>query len=267
MDKPDSAPTISDAIERLRLRGPLVHNITNYVVMNITANALLAAGASPAMAHAVEEAAEFASIASALVINIGTLSPRWVEAMELAANAAVAKNVPWILDPVAAGATAYRTRTAAALAKLTPAVIRGNASEIMALAGETAGARGVDSTQGSDAARDAARRLADATGAVVAVTGAVDYITDGRRMVGIANGDVMLTRVTGTGCSATALIGAFLGAGLAPYEAAAAGLAMISIAAELAMSKASGPGSFAVALIDALATIDDGVVATRVRLR
>jgi len=263
MDRPD----IGNAIERLRGRAPLVHNITNYVVMNITANALLAAGASPAMVHAVEEAGEFAGIASALVINIGTLSPPWVEAMELAATAAVKKGVPWILDPVAAGATAYRTRTAAALTQLKPSVIRGNASEIMALAGEAGAAKGVDSMRGSDAARDAARRLAQTTSAIVAVTGAVDYITDGQRMVGIASGDVMLTRVTGTGCSATALIGAFLGAGLTPYDAAAAGLAMIGIAAELALPRASGPGSFAVALIDALAIIDDGIVATRLRLQ
>jgi hydroxyethylthiazole kinase len=263
MDRPD----IGNAIGRLRQRAPLVHNITNYVVMNITANALLAAGASPAMVHAAEEAGEFAGIAGALVINIGTLSPHWVTAMELAANAAVSKGVPWILDPVAAGATAYRTKTAAALAKLKPSVIRGNASEIMALAGESGAAKGVDSTQGSEAATNAARHLARSTGATVAVTGAVDYITDGSRMIGIANGDAMLTRVTGTGCSATALIGAFLGAGLAPYDAAAAGLAMISIAAELALPKANGPGSFAVALIDALASVDDGTVATRVHLR
>jgi len=187
--------------------------------------------------------------------------------MELAATAAVKKGVPWILDPVAAGATAYRTRTAAALTQLKPSVIRGNASEIMALAGEAGAAKGVDSMRGSDAARDAARRLAQTTSAIVAVTGAVDYITDGQRMVGIASGDVMLTRVTGTGCSATALIGAFLGAGLTPYDAAAAGLAMIGIAAELALPRASGPGSFAVALIDALAIIDDGIVATRLRLQ
>ena len=261
MDKPD----LTSAMTRLRRRAPLVHNITNYVVMNITANALLAVGASPAMVHAVEEAAEFASLAQALVINIGTLSPRWVEAMELAAGAATRTGVPWILDPVAAGATAYRTATAGRLMKLKPAVIRGNASEIMALAGEAGGAKGVDSTRGSDAAIDAAKRLALATSAVVAATGAVDYISDGTRLAGIANGDIMLTRVTGTGCSATALIGAFLGAGLPPFEAAAAGLATIGIAADLAIVGAKGPGSFAVALIDALAGLDDATIAAKMR--
>jgi hydroxyethylthiazole kinase len=261
---PVERPDLTLAIATLRKRAPLVHNITNYVVMNITANALLAVGASPAMVHAVEEAAEFAGIAQALVINIGTLSPRWVEAMDLAARAATKGGAPWILDPVAAGATAYRTEMAGRLAKLKPAVIRGNASEIMALAGQAGAARGVDSTQGSDAAIDAARRLAEATGAIVAVTGAVDYITDGNRLAGLANGDIMLTRVTGTGCSATALIGAFLGAGLPAFHAAAAGLATIGIAAEIALPGARGPGSFAVALIDALATIDDPTLAAKV---
>jgi hydroxyethylthiazole kinase len=246
--------------------------------MNFTANALLAVGASPAMVHALDEAAEFAPLAQALVINIGTLSPPWVAAMLRAAAAANAAGVPWVLDPVAAGATAYRLSTAKALAELKPAVVRGNASEILALAGSPAGGsgspialpaggRGVDSTAGSEAAQDAARRLAAATGGVVAVTGAVDYVTDGSRMAGIANGDVMLTRVTGTGCSATALTGAFLGAGLAPFDAAAAALAALGVAAERAMAGDPGPGSFAVALIDALYRLDDAGLAAGARFR
>jgi len=256
---------LTSAIERLRARTPLVHNITNFVVMNTTANALLAVGASPAMVHAVEEAADFVPLAQALVINIGTLSAHWVEAMERAAETAHARGVPWILDPVAAGATAYRTETARRLIDRKPSVIRGNASEIMSLAGEAGAARGVDSTKGSDAARDAAERLAKSSGAVVAVTGAVDYIADGKRMAALANGDPMLARVTGTGCMATALIGAFLGAGLAPFDATAAGLATIGIAAEAAIRGANGPGSFQVALIDALYRIDDAALAAGVR--
>ena len=153
-------PDLADALARLRARGPLVHNITNYVVMNTTANALLAIGASPAMVHALPEAAAFAPLAQALVINIGTLSPAWVEAMEQAAAAANAAGVPWILDPVAAGATAYRSDASKRLLALGPAIVRGNASEIMALAGDTGAAgKGVDSTEGSDAARAAARAL------------------------------------------------------------------------------------------------------------
>jgi hydroxyethylthiazole kinase len=194
-------PQIHDAIARLRARTPLVHNITNYVVMNTTANALLAIGASPAMVHALPEVEGFAGIAQALVINIGTLSPAWVEAMEKAAVAANAAGVPWILDPVAAGATAYRTEVLLRLLALGPAIVRGNASEIMALAGETGAAgKGVDSTRGSEAAREAAAALAQRGKCVAAITGAVDYVTDGTRMNGIANGDPMLSRVTGTGC-------------------------------------------------------------------
>lgn len=256
---------LTSAIERLRARTPLVHNITNFVVMNTTANALLAIGASPAMVHALDEVADFAPLAQALVINIGTLSPHWVEAMERAAEAANATGVPWILDPVAAGATAYRTATATRLIGLKPAVIRGNASEILSLAGEAGATRGVDSTQGSETAQDAARRLATRSGAVVAVTGAVDYVTDGTRMAGLANGDPMLARVTGTGCMATAMIGAFLGAGLAPFEASAAGLTAMGVAAETAIAGANGPASFQVALIDGLYRLDDPALAAGLR--
>ncbi len=260
--------SLSGAIERLRTRGPLVHNITNYVVMNTTANALLAIGASPAMVHALPEVEAFAPLAQALVINIGTLSPPWVEAMEKAASAANAAGVPFVLDPVAAGATAYRTEVSMRLLGLGPAIVRGNASEIMALAGESGAAgKGVDSTQGSDAARDAARALAREAQCVVAVTGVVDYVTDGDRMVGIANGDAMLSRVTGTGCMATALCGAFLGAGRAPLDAAVAGLAAMGVASEQAIVGAKGPASFQVALIDAFHNLDDAALGAGVRLR
>ena len=261
---PQSLPT--DALERLRASAPLVHNITNYVVMNSTANALLAIGASPAMVHAVEEAAEFAGIASSLVINIGTLSPTWVTAMEQAATVANQTGKPWILDPVAAGATGFRRETTARLAQLKPAVIRGNASEIMALAGLAAAGKGVDSADSSAAATDAARRLAQETGAVVAVTGAVDYVIDGAVMIGLANGDPMLARVTGTGCMATALIGAFLGAGLQPLEATVAGLAAMGVAAETAIIGANGPASFQISLIDGLYQLDDASLQSGIRM-
>ncbi len=257
----------TSAISQLRARAPLVHNITNYVVMNTTANALLAIGASPAMVHAVEEVEDFAPLAQALVINIGTLSPHWVAAMERAAMAATAGSVPWVLDPVAVGATPYRTRIVQRLLALKPAVIRGNASEIMAIAGALASAgKGVDSTESSAAALSAAGRLARETGAVVAVTGATDYVSDGTRTVAVANGDVMLTRVTGTGCMATALIGAFLGAGLPPFAAATTGLTALGVAAELAIARAAGPGSFQVALFDALHALDDATLHARARL-
>jgi hydroxyethylthiazole kinase len=259
---------LSEALARLRAKGPLVHNITNYVVMNTTANALLAIGASPAMVHALPEVAAFTPLAQALVINIGTLSPPWVEAMEKAAAAANAAGVPWILDPVAAGATAYRTEVSNRLIGLGPAIIRGNASEIMALAGDIGAAgKGVDSTEGSDAAREAARALATRAKCVVAVTGVIDYVTDGEAMTGIANGDPMLSRVTGTGCTATALCGAFLGAGLPAFDAAIAGLAALGVAAETAIGEARGPGSFQVALLDALYNLDSAALAAGANLR
>ncbi len=261
-------PDLHDAIARLRARAPLIHNITNYVVMNSTANALLAIGASPAMVHALPEVEDFAPLAQALVINIGTLSPPWVEAMERAAVAATAAGVPFVLDPVAAGATRYRTEVSLRLLALRPAIVRGNASEIMALAGESgASGKGVDSTKTSEAARDAAAALARQARCVVAVTGAVDYVTDGERMTGIANGDPLLSRVTGTGCMATALCGAFLGAGLPAFDAAVAGLATMGVAAEQAIVGAKGPASFQVALIDAFHNLDDAALAAGVRLR
>jgi hydroxyethylthiazole kinase len=254
-------------IARLRAAAPLIHNITNYVVMNTTANALLAIGASPAMVHAVEEVEAFAPLARALVINIGTLSGPWVEAMERAAKAANAATVPWVLDPVAVGATPFRTEAAGRLARLGPAVVRGNGSEILALSGAAGSApKGVDSAHGSDAAREAARHLATTLGTVVAVTGAVDYVTDGRRTTAIANGHPMLIRVTGTGCTATALIGAFLGAGLPAFDAAVAGLVALGVAAESAAGRSRGPGSFQVELFDALHALDDETLAAKARL-
>lgn len=246
------SPVVVPVLSRLRRTQPLVHNITNFVVMNYTANALLAVGASPAMVHAPDEAAEFAAISSALVINIGTLDAIFVEGMERAIEAATTKGVPWVLDPVGVGATTYRTGVAMKLASLRPAVIRGNAGEISALAGRRdAASRGVDSLSPSEAAIEAGRALADRTGAVVAITGATDYVIGPDGVTEIGGGDPMSQRVTGTGCTATALIGACL-AVAPPREAALAALSLMKAAAERAASSAQAPGSFAVALIDAL---------------
>lgn len=253
------------AVQRVRERAPLVHNITNYVVMNNTANALLAIGASPVMAHAAEEVEELVAISGALVINIGTLSSPWIAAMRLAAHRARALGKPWLLDPVGVGATSLRNQTAAALSALGPSVIRGNGSEILALAGATAITKGVDSTQSSSAALDAARELARATGGVVAVTGAIDYVTDGQRLCTIQNGHPLMARVTGLGCSASALIGAFLAVEPDPLSATAYALATFGVAGELAAEGAPGPGSLQLRLLDALHTLDRGALAARVR--
>ena len=256
------------SLARLREIAPLVHNVTNYVVMNSTANALLAVGASPAMAHAVEEVEDFTAISRALVINIGTLSPHWVDAMRRAAGRAQRDGIPWVLDPVGAGATAYRTSVGADLAGRRPTVIRGNASEIMVLAGVLAAAgKGVDSTQATETALRPARTLARATGALVAMTGAVDYVTDGERLVEIRNGHSMMARVTGLGCTATAIVGAFVGANDAPFAATVAALATLGVAGELAAEQASGPGSLQLMLLDALHRLDEATLIDRARVQ
>jgi hydroxyethylthiazole kinase len=228
--------------------------------MDVTANALLAIGASPAMVHAVEEVEEFVAIASALVVNIGTLSPMWVRAMELAASRARELGKPWVLDPVGAGATSYRTTTAASLARRGPTVIRGNASEILALAGTGAVARGVDSVHESDSAAEVARALASELGCVVAVTGATDYVTDGERTLRVQNGHPLMTRVTALGCTASALVGAFLVVNPDPVEAAAQALAILGLAGEIAAADSPGPGSLRWRILDALHGLDEGAL-------
>ncbi|HEX8695625.1 MAG TPA: hydroxyethylthiazole kinase [Longimicrobium sp.] len=239
----------------LRRQSPLVHCITNYVAMDVTANTLLALGAAPAMVHAAEEVEEFVGIASALLINIGTLSPAWVESMHLAADRAVELGKPWVLDPVGAGATAYRTETARDLARRSPAAVRGNASEILALAGAAGRTRGVDSTQTADEAREAARDLAGELGCIVAVTGEVDYVTDGSGVLAVRHGHPMLTRVTALGCALSAVCAAFLAVERSPGSAAAA-LALFGLCGEEAARPAVGPGSFRVRLLDALYALD-----------
>lgn len=245
------------ALERLRAAAPLVHCITNYVAMDVAANALLAVGASPAMVHAREEAEEFVGIAAALTVNIGTLSPAWVESMERAADRAVALGTPWVLDPVGAGATRYRTDVARGLAGRRPTVVRGNASEILTLAGEVGGTRGVDSTRGADEARPAAEALARALGCVVAVTGATDYATDGRRTLAVLHGHPLMTRVTALGCALTGVTGAFLAVEPDPLAAAAYALALFGLAGERAAEGAAGPGTLRTALMDALHSLPD----------
>lgn len=255
------------SLHAIRARRPLIHNITNFVSMEVVANGLLALGASPAMVHAGEEVEDFVAIANALVVNIGTLSPEWVTSMERAGARAAALDLPWVLDPVAAGATPYRTRTAAALAMAGPSVVRANASEVLALAGATgAPTRGVDSSHTAEAALGAARELARTIGTVVAVTGAVDYVTDGERLLRVSNGDPMMTRVTALGCVASAVVGAFLTVERDPLEAAAQGLAVFGLAGERAAAASAGPGSLRWQIIDQLALLDEATVLAGVRI-
>jgi hydroxyethylthiazole kinase len=252
---------------RIRERRPLVHQITNYVVMNETANATLALGALPVMAHAREEVEEMVRLAGALVINIGTLSPPWVEAMLLAGRAANDAGVPVVLDPVGAGATTYRTETARRILEaVRVAVLRGNAGEVATLVGVEAEVRGVESMSGGADAGELARRAASALGVVASVTGAVDHVSDGARTVAIANGHELLATVTGTGCMSSAITGCFLAAGEDTLEAAAEALVAFGIAGEDAAVTARGPGTFHANLYDALAALDPASLDGRARI-
>ena len=251
----DMAQKAAESLRLVRDKRPLIHNITNYVVMNYTANALLACGASPVMAHAVEEVEEMVSIAGALVLNIGTLSLPWIEAMLRAGRRANELHVPVILDPVGAGATRLRTDSAKRLIEgLSIDVIRGNASEILSLTEEKlrVGTKGVDSVHTVDQVVETAMILAKELGTTLAITGAVDLITDGERICHVMNGHEMMSYVTGTGCTATAIIGAFLAVCPNPLEAATTGLSYFGLAGERAVVRAFGPGSFQIALLDAL---------------
>jgi hydroxyethylthiazole kinase len=253
-------------IERIRAEAPLIHNITNYVVMNTTANALLAIGASPIMAHAVEEVEEMAGIARALVINMGTLSTPWVEAMILAGRVARRRGIPVVFDPVGSGATCYRSETALRLiAETRPAIIRGNASEIRSLAGAGGGTKGVDSAHAAEDSVGAAHALAARAECVVSMSGSVDVIVGAGREIRVSNGDPMMARVTGMGCTATALTGAFAAVNTAPEEAAAHAMAALGIAGEMAAERAGGPGSFQMQLLDALYRIDAPEIERRLR--
>ena len=262
-----STDVLSAAVAAVRSQRPLVHNITNYVVMNNSANALLAIGASPVMAHWKDEMEEMTAIAGALVINIGTLDRGWIDGMKAAGVAASRRGTPIVLDPVGAGATSQRTAVAVELIELCrPTIIRGNGSEIMTVAGawskhlgssgqegeKSAKSKGVDSSASSDDAVQAAIRLAQQTGAVVVISGATDYITDGKVVHTVEGGDEIMTAVTGMGCTATALTGAFAAVCKDPMTAAVAAMAVMSAAGEKAAAQARGNGSMQMHFLDEL---------------
>ena len=243
-------------LRAVRERKPLVHNITNFVVMNYTANALLAMGASPVMAHAIGEVEEMVSHAGALVLNIGTLTEEWVAAMIAAGRKATEKKIPIVLDPVGSGATRLRTESARKILSQTRvSVLRGNASEILSLQDENSRTKGVDAVHGVDEAARTAGILAAELGSTLAITGPVDLITDGRRTVRVANGHPLMASVTGTGCTATAAVGAFLAVDPDSVSAAATALAFFGLAGEVAGASATAPGSFMIKMLDALFTI------------
>ena len=264
---PFGAAAIAEDLGAIRDRAPLVHNVTNFVVMQQTANALLAIGASPIMAHAEAELDELLALAGALVLNIGTLDAHWISAMERALSAARGRALPVVLDPVGAGASRLRTETALRLlGRGGVTILRANASEILALAGAAGATKGVDSTHASDAAREAAHGMAIRYGCAVAVSGAVDYCIDGTREVSVNNGVAMMTRITGMGCTASALCGAFGAVQPDALRAAVDAMAVMGIAGELALAAARGPGTMAASFFDALHQIGRAELDGRLRV-
>ena len=248
-----TSDVLSAAIAAVRTQSPLVHNITNYVVMNNSANALLAIGASPVMAHWVCEMEEMTAIAGALVLNIGTLDDKWIDGMLIAGKAAMRRGTPIVLDPVGVGATSQRTEAAMEIIEhCRPTIIRGNASEIMALVDASVKSKGVDSSASSDDALESAKRLAVDTGAVVVISGATDYITNGTDVYTVEGGSTMMTTVTGMGCTSTAIVGAFAAVVEDPMIAATAAMAVMSLAGERAAEYSRGNGSMQVNFLDEL---------------
>ena len=270
-----SRDALADEVARLlslmRAQRPLVQAVTNYVSMDVAANALLAIGASPAMVHAPEEAEDFGAIASALVVNIGTLSQPWVVGMEAAADVAGRLGRPWVLDPVGVGATRFRDETTRRLLLKKPTIVRGNASEIMASArvaglhGEAVAPKGVDSAHEVNAARGPAMALALHQKCVVAATGAVDLVTDGERVIELANGSPLMTKVTALGCALSAVIAAFAAVTPDALMASAAAIGVYGVAGEMAAEAASRPGSFRVAFLDALDAVGEADVVKRLQ--
>lgn len=247
-----SGSFVTEYLSLLRRKNPLIQCVTNEVVQEITANVLLAAGASPAMVVGEGEAEDFVGISDGLSINVGTPFSSRVQIMKAAARRAREVGTSWVLDPVAAGSLVWRDKIIFDLMRTGPDVIRGNASEIKFLAGKGSGGKGVDSTDSSDSALDAAVELADHYAAIVVVTGKTDYVTDGLRTFSVEGGNPMITKVVGTGCSLSSLLAAFISCTDKRLEASAACCAYVKRASEIAAENSKGPGSFHVAYLDAL---------------
>lgn len=258
---------LAAVLEKLRQKNPLILSLTNSVVQPITANMLLAVGASPVMLNDAAECEQLLhACANGLLVNVGTLTHPQTELMRRAVDAAHAAGLPWVLDPVAVGLLSFRTEFCHELLAMKPTVIRGNASEIMALAGEAAGGRGTDATEESSAAVQSARKLAQQCGCTVLVTGPVDYVTDGERVLALGNGDPLMTRVTGVGCAMGALAAACVAAAPDAFTGAAACAAILGIAGERAAARCPRPGSFAAALLDELDALTPAEVAELTRV-
>ncbi|CAI3935005.1 hydroxyethylthiazole kinase [Commensalibacter communis] len=268
-----TALEVSQTLRKIRRQNPLIHNITNMVVTQFTANILLALGASPAMVNAEEEVEEFVQIAKALVINLGTINAPQAKAMQLASRTAHDHHIPWVLDPVGVGACTYRSRVAVELLANHPTTIRGNASEILALyalytqqASHHSG-HGVDSKDQPEQALEAAKKLALSCHAIVSISGKTDYITDGHQVVEIHNGHIMMTKVTGSGCSATAITATCLAVETDALAASAHAMALIGTAGDIAMQNTKGPGSLQIALLDALYLLNEDQLISQTNIK
>jgi hydroxyethylthiazole kinase len=265
MNKLDLAiNTIVTAFRAVREQKPLVVNITNYVVMNNTANALLAIGASPIMAHSRQEMAELMSFAGALVINIGTLDSQWISRMLFAVEQANINNKLVVLDPVGCGASELRTAMSRKIChKANKVIIRGNASEIIALAGEQGMQKGVDALDSSEAALGAARYLLKAYQCNVVISGQTDFVITPESQIQLNNGHEMMPYVTGMGCSLSALTGAFAAVG---EETGLAAVALLGVAGEIAAAQSKGPGSLQLNIVDALYQLDEKTLIQHLKL-
>ncbi len=256
-----------EGLERVRVCGPLVLSVTNYVAANLNANGLLAVGASPVMTHQAAEIEDLTAISGAVVCNMGVPAGGLPEAIYTAAECSRRLSKPLIFDPVGAGASGYRNRVCEKLFQAaSPDVIRGNGSEIIALAGQSGATKGVESTQGALEARSEARGLAERYGCVVCVSGEVDLVTDGKREIMISNGNAMMPLITGLGCTATALVGAFCAVAEDTAEAVAAAMTVLAVAGEMAADHAAGPATLQIGIIDALYVMTEKDVRTRARI-
>ncbi|MFR9522982.1 MAG: hydroxyethylthiazole kinase [Rikenellaceae bacterium] len=261
-----SREDLAASLDKVRQASPLVHCITNYVAMNFNANALLAIGASPVMAHAKEEMADMTAIASALVLNIGTLDEQWVEGIFAAGESMCRLSRPIVFDPVGSGATPYRTEVSKRIiAECKPTIIRGNGSEILSLVDAEVISKGVDSSVSSDLALEAAKVLARESGAVVVISGQVDYITDGERVETITNGSTAMTKVTAMGCTATAIIGAFAAVCPLAFDAALHAMALMGVAGERAAAISAAPATLQLNFLDTLYAISGEELAQSVK--
>ncbi len=264
----DIVQTISNDLSAIREKKPLIHSITNLVVMNETANAILCLGALPIMSHAIEEVEEMVGISSALVLNIGTLTPAWVDAMELAGRRANELNIPVILDPVGAGATRLRTDSSKRLLQnVKVSIVRGNAAEVATLAGIAAEVRGVESVAIAAEPADIAAQFASTYGCTVAITGAIDHVSDGKRSAQLANGHAMLGKVVGTGCISNTIVASFAAVQADPFIAAVGGLTAIGVAGEMAAAVSGDrPGTFHVELYNALYEVQPSNIRSSARI-